>query len=114
MCGTKLKRFFTSFVMCLLLSVVLPLPSLQAEVVLTDEEAQKILTELNQSEMDLNQSKQELIQVKTIYEQQEIFWKTQLEEEKKKQILPWAMTGTSMMIITILSACLLSSLVHNK
>lgn len=114
MCGRKLRQSFISLLLCSALLVLSSQVSLSAEVVLTDAEAQEMLNEMKQSETELNQAKMELTEVgnelsrvKAISEEQEKSFQKQLKEEKKKRILPWALTGASSTICAVLSVCLL-------
>ena len=114
MCGRKLRQSFVLLLLCSVLLVLSSQVSLSAEVVLTDREAEEMMSEINQSEKDLIQaqedlrkSQEDLSRVKAISEEQEKSFQKQLKEEKKKRILPWALTGASSTICAVLSVCLL-------
>ena len=102
MCGTRLKTFY-----CLLLSLVFFLHSgmCYADVVLTDEEAQTILSEIEESKKELESVKTELNKVKTTYSEQKTSYETQLNEaERKNRKLKKTatVTGTSAGIFMVL------------
>ena len=121
MCGIKSKRFLLLLVLVSVLSV----SPCFSKVVLTDEEAKEMmseieeskkeLTELNETskkqieslENSLEQSKSELETVRNTSQEQKKSYEEQLKEEKKKRILPWAMAGTSGTATVILSVVLL-------
>ena len=119
MCGKRLKVF--------LLSLVLFLPLLVspcfADVSLTDEEAQEILTEIEESKKDLqnvkdelNQSKEEasklkkesqeqkaqLTELQNVSEEQRKSYKEQLKEAKKQNTVAWTTTGISGTLLVML------------
>ncbi len=121
MCGIKSKRFLLSLVLVSVLSV----SPCFSKVVLTDEEAQEMMSEIEESkkeltelretsqkqieslENSLEQSKSELETVRNTSQEQKKSYEEQLKEEKKKRILPWAMAGTSGTATIILSVVLL-------
>ena len=121
MCGIKSKRFLLLLVLVSGLSV----SPCFSEVVLTDEEAKEMMSEIEKSkkeltelretsqkqieslENSLEQSKGELETVKNTSQEQKKSYEKQLKEEKKKRILPWAMAGTSGTATVILSVVLL-------
>ena len=121
MCGIKSKRLLLLLVLVSVLSV---LPCF-SKVVLTDEEAKEMMSEIEKSkkeltelketsqkqieslENSLEQSKSELETVKNTSQEQKKSYEKQLKEEKKKRILPWAMAGTSGTATMILSVVLL-------
>ena len=112
MCGKRLKMFFALSGL-FLLSCFSPLsPSCYAEVVLTDSEAEELMTEIQESRKELNELKSELsnvqselTDVKNISTEQKKSYETQLTEaEKKNQNLKTAVTvtSTSTVLLTIL------------
>lgn len=121
MCGIKSKRFLLLLVLVSVLSV----PPCFSKVVLTDEEAKEMMSEVEESkkeltelretskkqieslENSLEQSKSELETVRNTSQEQKKSYEEQLKEEKKKRILPWAMAGTSGTATIILSVVLL-------
>ena len=124
MCGIKSKRFLLLLVLVSVLSV----PPCFSKVVLTDEEAKEMMSEVEESkkeltelretskkqieslENSLEQSKSELETVRSTSQEQKKSYEEQLKEEKKKRILPWAMAGTSGTATIILSVVLLTVL----
>lgn len=93
--GLKSKRRFLLSVL-FSLSLLFPFASFSyAEVVLTDEEAQEMMEEMEASETELQGVKQELEELKNTSEEQKKYYEGQLKEEKKKRILPWTLTGTA-------------------
>lgn len=121
MCGIKSKRFLLLLVLVSVLSV----SPCFSKVVLTDEEAKEMMSEIEESkkeltelretskkqieslENSLEQSKSELETVRNASQEQKKSYEEQLKEEKKKRILPWAMAGTSGTATVILSVVLL-------
>lgn len=121
MCGIKSKRFLLLLVLVSVLSV----SPCFSKVVLTDEEAKEMMSEVEESkkeltelretskkqieslENSLEQSKSELETVRNTSQEQKKSYEEQLKEEKKKRILPWAMAGTSGTATIILSVVLL-------
>lgn len=121
MCGIKSKRFLLLLVLVSVLSV----SPCFSKVVLTDEEAKEMMSEIEESkkeltelretsqkrieslENSLEQSQSELETVKNTSQEQKKSYEEQLKEEKKKRILPWAMAGTSGTATIILSVVLL-------
>ena len=121
MCGIKSKRFLLLLVLVSVLSV----SPCFSKVVLTDEEAKEMMSEIEESkkeltelretskkqieslENSLEQSKSELETVRNTSQEQKKSYEEQLKEEKKKRILPWAMAGTSGTAAIILSVVLL-------
>ena len=124
MCGIKSKRFLLLLVLVSVLSV----SPCFSKVVLTDEEAKEMMSEIEESkkeltelretskkqieslENSLEQSKSELETVRNTSQEQKKSYEEQLKEEKKKRILPWAMAGTSGTATIILSVVLLTVL----
>ena len=124
MCGIKSKRFLLLLVLVSVLSV----SHCFSEVVLTDEEAKEMMSEIEESkkeltelretskkqieslENSLEQSESELETVRNISQEQKKSYEEQLKEEKKKRILPWVMAGTSGTATVILSVVLLIAL----
>ena len=121
MCGIKSKRFLLLLVLVSVLSV----SPCFSKVVLTDEEAKEMMSEIEESkkeltelretsqkqieslENSLEQSQNELETVRNTSQEQKKSYEEQLKEEKKKRILPWAMAGTSGTATIILSVVLL-------
>ena len=124
MCGIKSKQFLLLLVLVSALSV----SPCFSKVVLTDEEAEEMMSEIEESkkeltelretskkqieslENSLEQSKSELETVRNTSQEQRKSYEEQLKEEKKKRILPWAMAGTSGTATIILSVVLLTVL----
>ena len=124
MCGIKSKRFLLLLVLVSVLSV----SPCFSKVVLTEEEAKEMMSEIEESkkeltelretsqkrieslENSLEQSKSELETVRNTSQEQKKSYEEQLKEEKKKRILPWAMAGTSGTATIILSVVLLITL----
>ena len=121
MCGIKSKRFLLLLVLVSVLSV----SPCFSKVVLTDEEAKEMMSEIEESkkeltglketskkqieslENSLEQSQSELETVRNTSQEQKKSYEEQLKEEKKKRILPWVMAGTSGTATIILSVVLL-------
>ena len=121
MCGIKSKRLLLLLVLVSVLSV----SPCFSKVVLTDEEAKEMMSEIEESkkeltelretsqkrieslENSLEQSQSELETVRNTSQEQKKSYEEQLKEEKKKRILPWAMAGTSGTATIILSVVLL-------
>ena len=55
-----------------------------ADVVLTDKEAQELMSEIQESKKDLTELQTQLNDVKSDYEEQKKSYEEQLKEEKKK------------------------------
>ena len=124
MCGIKSKRFLLLLVLVSVLSV----SPCFSKVVLTEEEAKEMMSEIEESkkeltelreasqkqieslENSLEQSESELETVRSISQEQKKSYEEQLKEEKKKRILPWAVAGTSGTATVILSVVLLMAL----
>jgi DNA anti-recombination protein RmuC len=124
LCGIKSKRFLLLLVLVSVLSV----SPCFSKVVLTDEEAKEMMSEIEESkkeltelretsqkqieslENSLEQSKSELETVRNTSQEQKKSYEEQLKEEKKKRILPWVMAGTSGTATIILSVVLLIAL----
>ena len=124
MCGIKSRRLLLLLVLVSVLSV----SPCFSKVVLTDEEAKEMMSEIEESkkeltelkeaskkqieslENSLEQSKSELETVRNTSQEQKKSYEEQLKEEKKKRILPWAMAGTSGTATIILSVVLLTVL----
>ena len=121
MCGIKSKHLLPLLALVSALSV----SPCFSEVVLTDEEAKEMMSEIEESkkeltelretskkqieslENSLEQSKSELETVSNTSQEQKKSYEEQLKEEKKKRILPWAMAGTSGTAVVVLSVVLL-------
>lgn len=107
------KSIFATFLIWLSLSSLLSLPC-YGEVVLTDEEARELMGEIETAESDLTRlketSEQELTALKSIYEEQKKYYEEQLKEQRRKQILPWTLTGCSSTAVIVLSIVLLVAL----
>jgi DNA anti-recombination protein RmuC len=124
LCGIKSKRFLLLLVLVSVLSV----SPCFSKVVLTDEEAKEMMSEIEESkkeltelretsqkrieslENSLEQSKSELETVRNTSQEQKKSYEEQLKEEKKKRILPWAVAGTSGTATVVLSVVLLVAL----
>ena len=115
MCGRKLKRFSALSVLFCLLSFSPLSFSCFAEVKLTDEEAETILSEISESKKELEdvkseltESKKELEDVKNTYNEQKTSYETQLDEaEKENQTLKTVAVATgstsiALLIVTVL------------
>ena len=122
MCGRKLKQLSALLVLFCLLSFSPFCFSCFAEVRLTDEEAEQILTEIEESKKELESVKDELIQsqkelieqkteladVKNTYNEQKTSYEMQLDEaEKENQTLKVVAVSTgstsiALLIVTIL------------
>lgn len=118
MCGAKLKRLSALSVLFCLLSFSPLSFSCFAEVKLTEEEAETILSEISESKKELESVKDELIQsqkdlieqkmelenVKNTYNEQRTSYEMQLNEaEKQNQTLKMVTiaTGSSTVALTI-------------
>lgn len=124
MCGKRLKMSVLSLSL-LLLSLCSPLSaSLYAEVRLTDEEAQELLSEIEQSKTELQTVKKELKEskaesqelkteledVKNTYSEQKTYYEEQLSEaEQKNQTLKTCLivATTASIIFSVLTALML-------
>ena len=117
MCGRRLK-IFLSLLALLCLYLFLPLSaSLCAEVRLTDEEAQTMMNEIQQSKKELetlrNQletAETQLTDVKNTYEEQKTSYEKQLDEAKKdkeKLKIATSVTGGSALTLLIVVALLI-------
>lgn len=119
--GARLKLF-------LLVSVLSFLPSSLpcfSDVILTDREAEELMSEIEKSrkelsllqkeskkqiellETSLKQSEAELESVKSTWQVQKTSYEVQLKEEKNKRILPWTLTGVSSLLSVVLLILLL-------
>lgn len=99
MCGKKLKVFLLSLVLVSLSCAVQSFSFCYAEVRLTDEEAEKLMSEIQESQKELNQVKTELREskresqelkmeledVKNTYSEQKTYYEEQLTEAEKKE-----------------------------
>lgn len=84
MCGRKSKTLLVLSVL-LCSSLVLPLSaSLSADVRLTDEEANQLMTEIQESKKELQTVKEELSDVKNTCNEQKIYYEEQLSEADKE------------------------------
>ena len=128
-CSIKLKRFSALSVLFFLLSFSPFCFSCFAEVKLTDEEAEQILTEIEESKKELQNAKEDLTQskeklenvqkesqeqktelqdVKGTYEEQKKSYEEQLSEaEKKNKGLKTAVTATSSASVVLTIAVVL-------
>ena len=91
MCGKKLKIFLSLSVLLLSLSFSPSSAHLCAEVVLTDEEAQEMMNEIQISIAELNtlteqleKAENQLKDVRNIYEEQKKSYEMQLNEAEEK------------------------------
>ena len=111
MCGKRLKRFLPLLVLFSLLCFSPLSSSCYAEVVLTDKEAQELMSEISESRKDLTELQTQLNDVKNDYEEQKKSYEEQLKEEKKKSteaiIFASGATATSLVISIVLLIALL-------
>ena len=118
MCGKRLKRFLLLSGLFSLLCFSPLSYSCYAEVVLTDKEAQEMLSEIEESKKDLTELKSQLEtaetqldDVKNDYEEQKKSYEEQLKEEKKRSteatILASGATATTLVITIVLFIVLL-------
>ena len=111
MCGTKLKRLSALSVLFCLLSFSPLSFSCFAEVKLTDEEAQQMLSEIQESKKDLKELQEKLTSaeaqlndVKNTYNEQKTSYEMQLNKaEKQNKTLKTVSvaTGSSTIALTI-------------
>ena len=108
MCGRKLKVFLLSLVLFSALPFSQSLSYSYAEVILTEEEAQQILEEIQEAKKELIEQKTELENVKNTCNEQKTYYETQLTEaEKKNSNLKTAVITTSVStVISIIIAVL--------
>lgn len=98
MCGRKSGMFLLLSVLASLLLV----SHCFSEVVLTDEEAEEMLSEMEQSRAELTELREmsenlqtELDALKATSTEQNRYYEKQLKEAKKARAVPWAVAGTS-------------------
>ena len=84
MWSRKLKISLVLSVLCSLLLFSPSCFSCYADVVLTDKEAQELMSEIQESKKDLTELQTQLNDVKSDYEEQKKSYEEQLKEEKKK------------------------------
>lgn len=80
----KSKKRLLLSVLFLLLLPVRAISYSYADVVLTDKEAQELMSEIQESKKDLTELQTQLKDVKSDYEEQKKSYEEQLKEEKKK------------------------------
>lgn len=114
MCGKKLKRFLLLLVLSLPFSFVPSFSYSYADVVLTDKEAQELMSEIQESKKDLNNVKNQLSEaetqlndVKNDCEEQKKSYETQLKEEKKRSTEARIFAGSASVTALVLSIVLL-------
>lgn len=97
MCGLKSRHSFLISVLFLLVLSAVSLQPCFSEVILTDTEAQTLMTEIQESQKELQE-------LKDTYQQQNQFYKEQLTEERKqkeKYKKATIVTSTSSFILTV-------------
>ena len=121
MCGKKLKVFLLLSVLSLL---SLPVPSISysyADVVLTETEAQELMSEIQESKKELenvrkelsesqkalDEQKAQLSDVKSTYEEQKKYYEMQLKEEKKRSTEAKIFAGSASASTILISVVLL-------
>lgn len=118
MCGKKLKRFLLLSVLFSPFSFVPSFSYSYADVVLTDKEAQELMSEIQESKKDLtelqnqlNEAETQLNDVKSDYEEQKKSYEEQLKEEKKKsteaKIFAYSASASTLVISIVLLIVLL-------
>jgi len=96
LCGKRLRRRSLLSVLFLLWLSVHCVSYSYADVTLTDEEAQQLMSEIQESRKDLTELQTQLADVKNDYEEQKTYYEEQLNEAKKKNSsLKTAVTATS-------------------
>lgn len=80
----KSKRFLLLSVLFLLSLSVRSFSYSYADVILTDQEAQELMSEIQESKKDLKELQTQLNDVKNDYNEQKKYYEEQLKEEKKK------------------------------
>jgi peptidoglycan hydrolase CwlO-like protein len=109
----KLKRFLLLSVLLLPWSCVPLISYSYADVVLTDEEAQELMSEIQESRKDLAElqnslesAETQLQDVKSDYEEQKKSYEEQLKEEKKKsteaKIFAYSASASTLLISIVL------------
>ena len=110
----KSKRFLQLLVLSLLYLFVPSVSYSYADVVLTDKEAQELMSEIQQSKKDLtelknqlNEAETQLNDVKSTYEEQKKSYEMQLKEEKKKSTEAKIFAGSASASTLVISIVLL-------
>ena len=85
MCYRRLKTFSASLVLFFLLCFSPFCSFCYAEVTLTDQEAQEMLNEIQESRKDLETLEQQLTDVQNDCEEQKKYYEEQLKEVKKQE-----------------------------
>ena len=109
----KSKKLLLLSVLSLLYLFVPSISYSYADVVLTDREAEELMSEIQQSKKDLtelknqlNEAETQLNDVKSTYEEQKKSYETQLKEEKKKSTEAKIFAGSASASTLILSVVL--------
>lgn len=110
MCGRKSRAYSLLLALALLLSA----SPCSSEVVLTDEEAQEMLSEMEQSKKELTTLKEqsqalqtELEELRDTSEEQSQSYERRLQEAEKEKRVPWVIAGASSVITLILSIAMI-------
>ena len=114
MCGKRLKRFLLLSGLFLLYLFVPSISYSYADVVLTDQEAQELMSEIQESKKDLTELQNQLSEaetqlndVKSTYEEQKKSYEMQLKEEKKRSIEAKIFAGSASASTLVISIVLL-------
>ena len=105
MCGTKLRTSSRLLVPFLVLFCLQSFSFCYAEVILTDEETETLMNEIQESRKDLTVLQEQLQSVKNDYSEQKKSYEMQLSEEQKKNEklkTGITITGTSSAIFLVL------------
>lgn len=110
MCGRKSRMFL---LLSVLASLLLVSPCF-SEVVLTDEEAEEMLSEMEQSRAELTELREmsenlqtELDALKATSTEQNQYYEERLREARRAKAVPWAVAGTSTAASVFLGVLLL-------
>lgn len=110
----KSKKLLLSSGLFLLLSLAPSISYSYADVVLTDKEAQELMSEIQQSKKDLtelknqlNEAETQLNDVKSTYEEQKKSYEMQLKEERKKSTEAKIFAGSASASTLVISIVLL-------
>lgn len=110
----KSKKLLLLLVLSLLYLFVPSISHSYADVVLTDREAQELMSEIQQSKKDLtelknqlNEAETQLNDVKSTYEEQKKSYETQLKEERKKSTEAKIFAGSASASTLVISIVLL-------
>ena len=114
MCGKRLKVFLLLLVLSLLSLPVRFSSYSYADVILTDSEAEELMSEIQESKKDLTELKNQLNEaeiqlndVKSTYEEQKKYYETQLKEEKKRSTEAKIFAGSASASTLLLTVALL-------